>query len=573
MATKAKLHPAERYARDVLSGRVLAGKWVKLAAQRHFNDLRDGHKRGLRFDPAAAQHALDFHRFLNHSKGEWAGQPFRPEPWQQFIKWCVFGWKKADGTRRFRVVHEELGRKNGKSTDLAGTGLYLLIGDGEAGAEIYCAATKKDQARIVFEEATRMRKASPELAKRIQKYKSNMSIPETASKMEPLGADEDTLDGLNLSGGLVDELHAHKTRKLWDVLDTASGARRQGLLWAITTAGFDRETICFTQHEYACKVLEGIIQDDSLFAFIATLDEGDDPFDERNWIKPNPNLGVSVKFEDLRRQANKAKNDPSALNAFLRLRLNVWTSQETAAIQMEDWNACAGFSLKEHDAVSLRREKEAELAGRPCIIGIDLASTEDIAAHVKLLPPENDGEPYIVLPHFYVPEGNVERLIKDGRLPYDVWIRDGFLTATDGNVIDYDAIAAQVVADFERYDVQRLYFDPWNATQFINDLQKRGIDPERLVKFPQTIANFAEPTKLLLETDIPNRKLAHLANPVLRWMASNLIVREDNNGNKRPVKRSGQGKIDGMVALIMARSGMSGALEDSGAGHLEFLSL
>lgn len=563
------MHPAEKYAHDVLAGRVVACKWVKLAAQRHLNDLRDGHKRGLHFDRKAAQHAIDFFRFLNHSKGEWAGTPFELEPWQQFIKWCVFGWKKADGTRRFRVVHEEIARKNGKSTDLAGTGLYMLVGDGEAGAEVYCAATKKDQARIVFEEALRMRKASPALSKRIQKFKNNMNVPETASKMEALGADEDTTDGLNISCGLVDELHAHKSRGMWDVLDTATGARKQALLWAITTAGFDHESICAKQNEYAKKVLEGLIEDDTLFAFIATLDDDDDPFDEANWIKANPNLGVSVKLDDLRRQANKAKNDPSSLNSFLRLRLNRWTSQETAAIKMDDWNACVGFPLTEHDPVSLRREQEKELEGRDCIIAVDLASTEDIAAALKLFPAENSGRPYIVLPRFYIPEGNVERLIRDRRLPYDVWIRDGFLTVTEGNVIDYDVIAADVVADFERYTVQRLHFDPWNATQFINDLQKRGLDPELLVKFPQTISNFAEPTKLLLETDIPNRQLAHLGNPVLRVHAANLIVREDNNGNRRPVKRNGSGKIDGMVALIMARAGMSGDLEGGSAydGH------
>ena len=553
MSTKVDTnHPAEKYARDVVAGRILASKWVKLSCARHLRDLTDGAKRGLRFDPVAAQRAIDFFQFLKHSKGKWAGESFSLAPWQQFIVYSLFGWKKADGTRRYRFAHVEVARKNGKTTLWAGVGLYLFFADGEPGAEVYCAATKKDQAKILFSEAERMRSASPGLKKRIASFRNNMHIAGTASKFEPLGADEDTLDGLNPHGALVDELHAHKTRGLWDVLETAMGARRQPLMAAITTAGSDRESICWKQHEYGEKILQAIAHDDSFFVFIACIDDEDNWEDERNWIKANPNLGVSVNVEDLRDRALKAKQMPSALNSFLRLRLNKWTNSETAAVKVEDWRACVGFSMAGKDPRSLRTEIEAQLEGRDCIIAVDLASTEDIACAAKLFPPEEENQPYIFLPDFWLPEERLQEKIAEWRAPYDVWSREGFIRTTDGNVIDYDAIGEQVLRDCERYSVREITFDPWNATQFANDLQKAGIPNDKLMKFPQTMATLAEPTKRLLEVLIPNRTIAHLGNPVLTWMASNLLVKEDNNGNKRPVKGKGRGKIDGMVALIMA---------------------
>lgn len=557
-------HPAERYVDDVLSGRIVASRFVKLACERHRRDLREGHKRGLRFDAAAAQRAIDFFQFLKHSKGrEFAGQPFVLEPWEQFIVYALFGWKKANGFRRFSLAYVQLARKNGKTTLLAGIGLYMFFADGEPGAEVYCAATKKDQAKILFTEAERMRSASPGLKKRIASFRNNMNIAATASKFEPLGADEDTLDGLNPHCAIADEVHAHKTRMLWDVLETAMGARTQPLMLGITTAGFNRESLCWALREYGEKVLEQINDDDSFFFYIAELDAGDDWEDENNWIKANPNLGVSVKIEELRERAAKAKQLPTALNSFLRLRLNVWTSSETAAIKPDEWRACIGFPMKDRTAKSLRTEIEKKLEGRECFIAIDLSSTEDITCEGKLFPPESEDEPYIFIPHFWLPEENLRKKIEQWRQPYDVWMRDGFIEGTDGNVVDYSAVQAQVLRDFERYQVRELAFDPWNATQFSNDLQRAGIPAEQLVKFAQTIGMFAEPTKLLLEKLIPSRKIAHLGNPVLAWMASNLLVKEDLNGNRRPVKAKAAGKIDGIVALIMAL-GRAASSESSG---------
>jgi phage terminase large subunit-like protein len=547
------LHPAEQYVRDVIAGRIRASRWVKLACERHIRDLANGKSRGLYFDVSAAQDALDFFPLLRHSKGkDFAGKPVILEPWEQFNVWSLFGWKRANGTRRFRSAHIEIAKKNGKSTLCGGLGMKLAFFDGEPGAEVYCAATKKDQAKLVFAEAESMRAKSPALRKAIVSYRNNMHIPSTNSKFEPLGADDKTLDGPNIHGLIFDEMHAHKSRALWDTLEQGTASRTQPMTVAITTAGYDRETVCWAQHEYGQKVLEGINEDDSFFVYIACLDEGDDWEDERNWIKANPNLGVSVRIDELRERANKAKNDPSSLNAFLRLRLNVWTNQETAAIKMDDWNACVGFSLQNTDSRALQREMEDRFAGQPCFIGVDLSSTEDITAMVKLFPPQTAGEKYVVIADFWMPEDNIERKVKEFRAPYDVWVREDFIHGTPGNIVDYDFIRAKVLADFEKYDVRELAFDPWNATQFANDLQKGGINADRLVKFNQTIGMFAEPTKRLIEELVLGRRLAHLGNPVLRWMASNLVVWEDGNGNKRPTKKSARGKIDGIVATIMA---------------------
>jgi phage terminase large subunit-like protein len=552
-------HPAEVYAQQaadsLVSRELVCSKWVRLAAQRHLRDLEKAHLRGLYFDTEAAQDVLDFFSLLRHSKGEFAKEEFKLEPWQQFILWVMYGWRRADGTRRFRSAYVEVARKNGKSTICSGIGLYHLVADGEQGAEVYCAATKKDQAKLVFVEAERMRKASPGLAKRIESWKNNMSVPETNSKMEPLGADSDTLDGLNISCGIVDELHAHKSKSLLQVLETATGARRQPLIFKITTAGHDRESVCWAERERATAILEDVKQGDDVFAFIACIDEGDNWKDESVWVKANPNLNVSVKLETLREGARKADQQPSSLNGFLRLHLNVWTNQEFAAIKMEQWNQCVGFSLKGIDSKILREQKLKELEGRECIIAVDLSSTEDVTVSLKLFPPESEDEPFICIPDFWLPKDNVEEKMDKWRSTqgaYDVWAEEKFLHLTEGDVIDYDEIKYQILADCKRYKVKEITFDPWNATQFANDLQKEGIPLEKLVKFPQTVATFAEPTKRLLETMIPGKKIAHLGNPILRWMASNLVVKEDNNGNKRPVKKSNAAKIDGMVALIMA---------------------
>jgi phage terminase large subunit-like protein len=519
----------------VIDGRVAACRWVRLACERQRADLESGTERGLRFDEQAAKLAIVFFSLLKHSKGEWAGQPIHLEPWQQFVLWCLFGWKRADGTRRFRTSYLEVARKNGKTTLAAGIGLYLLLADGEPGAEVYSAATKRDQARLSHGEATRMAKASPQIRREVTVYKDNIHIRETASKFEPLGADADTMDGLNVHGAIVDEIHAHKTRDVWDLLETATGARRQPLMFGITTSGYDRQSLCFQQHEYTQKVLERIVEDDTWFGIIYAIDEGDDWEDERVWIKANPNMGVSKKWDDMRRKAARAREMPAALNAFLRLELDVWTQSETKWVDTEHWKSC-GMAV---DAMGLR--------GRTCYGGLDLSSTTDVSAFVLVFPPQADGDMYQVLCRFWIPETSMVERSRRDRVPYEAWVRQGFITATPGEVIDYDFIYSQIDEDAQAYDLQEIAFDRWGATKIVQSIEERGLT---CVQLGQVFASMSPPMKEL-EKLIIGEKLAHGNHPVLTWMADNLVARVDPAGNIKPDKERSTEKIDGMVALIM----------------------
>lgn len=538
------LEAINQYIDDVMSGRLLACKWVQLAAARHIRDMTEGGKRGLWFDEEAAQHAIDFFQFLKHSKGEWAGRTLTLEPWQQFVIALIFGWMRFDRdadqpVRRFRTAYLEVARKNGKSTMAAGVGLYLFDSDEEPGAEVYTAATKRDQARITHSEATRMVKASPGLRRRIRVLKDNLNILDTASKFEPLGRDTDSMDGLNVHGGIVDELHAHPNRETWDLLDTATGSRRQPLLFGITTAGTDRQTLCWNLHEYAEKILEQFVDDDTFFGIIFTLDDGDNWEDEALWIKANPNLGASKKVEDMQRKAKQAKEIPAALNSFLRRELNVWTQATTRWINAEKWTACAGAV----DAEGLR--------GRICYGGLDLASVQDVAAFVLVFPPATPEDDYSILCRFWIPEGNLNERTTRDRERYETWIRQGFIMATPGNVIDHDFIIAEVGDLMDRYDVREIAFDRWGAARVQTKLAELSSSEDFLIQFGQGYASMS-PAMKSLEEFIVNERIAHGNNPVLTWMAGNLVISEDPSGNMKPDKAKSTEKIDGMVALVMA---------------------
>jgi phage terminase large subunit-like protein len=546
---------ANQYVDDVLAGRTVVCKWVRQAVERHVRDLEEGPDRGLFFDEQAAKMGIAFFGLLKHSKGEWAGQTIHLEPWQQFILWVVFGWYRDDsdrwvetlpngrvqdtrGTRRFRTGYQEVARKNGKSTIAAGIGLKLLVADNEPGAEVYTAATKKDQAKITHSEATRMVKASPALRREIRVFKDNLNIENTASKYEPLGADADSMDGLNVHGAIIDELHAHKNRGVWDVLETATGSRRQPLMFSITTAGYDRQSLCWELHEYTEKILSSVVVDDSFFGIIFTLDEGDDWEDESVWVKANPNLGISKKLDDMRRLAKQAKEIPSKLFAFMRLHLNVWTQAETKWVNWNHWGAC-GSAV---DAQGLR--------GRTCFGGLDLSSNTDISAFVMVFPPPVVGDDYQVLSRFFIPEEAMVERWKRDRVPYPAWVRQGYITATSGNVIDYEFILAQIDEDAQAYDLKEIAFDRWGATKIAQDLAELGGE-KFMVEFGQGFASMSPPMKDL-EKLILGHKLAHGNNPVLNWMADNLVAKIDPAGNIKPDKNKSREKIDGMVALIMA---------------------
>lgn len=532
--------PVTRYAEDVVEGRIVTGRLVRLACERHLRDLDTGWRRGLKWDPDAAQHVIDFFSFLKHYKGEWAGQTVRLEPWQQFRLGSVFGWKREDGTRRFRTAYNEVARKNGKTTEAAGVGLYMLDADGEPGAEIYAAATKKDQARIVWNDAARMVRKSKALSRLIRVYpgKGNMHVEETASKFEPLGADEDTLDGLNIHCAIIDELHAHRTRAVWDVLETATGARRQPLIWGITTAGFDQTGICYELRTYSIEVLEGRVQDDTWFAYIATLDEKDDWEDESVWIKANPNLGISVKLDDLRRLAQKAKVTPAAVNNFLTKRMNVWTQQSTRWIDLDLWDKNGT------DIIS-----EEKLAGRRCFGGLDLSSVSDLTAWVMVFPHDDDPEAIDVIARFWCPEKRLRDDDNRYRDQYQAWARQGFLKVTPGDAIDYAFVKKQILDDAAKFRLVDLNVDRlFQAHQIATELADEGLS---VVGLGQGFLSMTAPMKEL-ERRLLTGKVRHGGNPILRWMAGNVAVKQDPAGNIKPDKASSQGKIDGIAALVMA---------------------
>jgi phage terminase large subunit-like protein len=524
---------AEQYARDVLAGKIVAGKYVRLACARHFRDLETGHERGLLFDRDEAQFVLDFFSLLKHSKGKWAGTPVLLEPWQAFIIASVFGWKKADGQRRFRTSYKEVARKNGKSTEASGIGLYGLVADGEAGAEVYTAGTKKDQAKITFDEAVRMTASSPSLRKRIKRVKNNLSVVATSSKMEPIGADSTKQDGLNVHFSIVDELHAHRTSGIYDVLESAMGARSQPLTVVITTAGFDKTGFCYQLRGYAIKVLEGEHEDDSFFAIIYTLDEGDDWLDEANWVKANPNLGISVSLENLRDACRKAREIPSSKVNFLTKHLNLWTDAAEVWVDIEKFDACkASFTLD-------------DLSGFEIFGGLDLANVSDISALVALA--RKDGKVW-VKPFFYLPEEVAQERWKKNQIPYPQWAAQGYITLTPGNICDYNFIKADIHRLRELLRILDIGYDRWNASQLVIDLTEDGAPMTEVGQGVKSMnPAMREFERLYLSGD-----LVWDGNPVLRWMAGNLMIAMDPAGNMKPDRKNSRQKIDGMAALFDA---------------------
>lgn len=524
-----------KYARQVLSDNITAGKLVKLACKRHMDDLKSSKRKAFcfKFDVEAAERAIEFFKFLKHSKGEWAGQTIELELWQCFIVGSIYGWiHKKTKLRRFKTAYIQVSRKNGKSTLLAGLGLYSLLADNEPGAEVYSAATKKDQARIIFDEAKRMVNASPDIKECVDVFQKNISVPQTNSKFEPLSADVNSLDGLNVSTALIDELHAHKTREMWDVLDTATGSRTQPLILSITTAGNNRFGICYEQYEYCINILNGTVEDDTYFAYIAQLDKDDDWRDPECWIKANPNLGVCKKIEDMHRKCDKAKEIPAAQNNFLCKELNVWVSQTERWMDAEKWKSCP--------------DKEIDLTGKACYVGMDLSATTDLTSLCFEFPLDNDT--YAVLSHTFMPEDTVIEKEKRDKVPYRAWARQGFITLTPGSVVDYEWIKSYIMAKSEVFSIQEICFDPWNATQIANDLANEGFE---MVEVRQGYRTLSEPTKHIMGL-VLQKKLIHFNNPVLTWAINNAVVTQDPAGNIKLDKSKTTFRIDPAVAMVIS---------------------
>ena len=528
--------PATAYARAVLAGKIVAGQLVRLACERHLRDLEHGAERGLVWRPDKAKKAIDFFGILKLPDGPGAGEPFVLLPWQQFVVGSLFGWYGGDGRRRFHYALVEVARANGKSPLAAGIGLYMLAMDGETGAQVYSAATTRDQAKIVFNDAVAMAEKSPSFWPLLTKTVNNLAFLQLRSYLRPLAAEASTMDGLRVHGAMVDELHEHPNGEVLAKLRTGMKSS-QPLLFMITTAGYDRHSVCYDEHEQALKVLEGVIENDTYFAFIATLDidAGDDWTDESCWPKSNPSLGTTVRIETLRDECELAKQIPGQQNSFKRLRLNVWTESSTRWLDLATWDRNAG----EVDA--------EELKPRPCFAGADLSSTTDLTALELYFPDDDGGGDWL---HFYfVPEENLHRRAERDRVPYDVWAEQGLLTATPGNVVDYDYIREKLneLVD-EGYTIQEIAYDPWNATQLVTDLTG---DSFTCVPMRQGFASLTSPTKEF-EKLLLAGKFRGLGHPVARWAASNVTVEQDAAGNLKPSKAKSTERIDPIVAMIMA---------------------
>lgn len=530
--TKIKLHPAEQYAQQVLGGEVLVCEYVTLAIKRYYNDLENALDKGWYFDRKAAQRAISFIEKLKHTKGKWAGQRFKLEPWQQFVLWNIFGWKKADGTRRFRYAYVEIARKNGKTALSAGIGLYMLFADGEARPEVYSAATVKDQARICFSDAVEIVKKT-DLKNYLSPYRNSIVYELKGGTMKPLSSDYGTHDGLNPSCGIIDEFHAHKDSGMFDVIKSAFGARKQPLMFIITTAGFNKNGACYAYRSNVIKILQGINEDDSLFGIIYTMDSKEEWDNPRMWIKSNPNLGVSVFPEYLDDQVKDAKNRPEAVRNVMTKNVNLWVDAEKTWILDEMWQKCIGTTERE------------SLRGCQCWGGLDLSNVSDITAFVLLF---HENERFQLLPFFWIPKEKMLEKIRKENINYDKWVSQGYVKVTAGNVLDYDFVKADILQIVEEFDLQSTAYDRWNASQTIIDLQNEGMECS---PFGQGYGSLGAPTKEF-EKMVLTEKIEHFGNPVLRWMMSSTVVKTDPAGNIKPDKEKSVQKIDGIVASIMA---------------------
>ena len=503
------------------------------------------------FDQKAADRAVAFFpRFLKHVKGDHAGQPFNLLPWQEHdVIRPLFGWKREDGSRKYRRAYIEVPRKNGKSQLAGGVGLYLTYADNEPGSEVYSAAADRLQAGIVFTAASSMVEESPELMGRGRVYKNSIVVESSRSSYKVLSSDVGTKHGLNAHGIIFDELHTQPNRDLWDVLTTSTGARRQPITFAITTAGFNKHSICYEQHDYAQKVLEGIIDDPEFLAVIYSAPDDADWTDEAVWEAANPSIDKTVRRDYIRAECKRAQETPGYVNTFRRLQLNQWTESSSRWLNMEAWDE-SGESID-----------PAELEGQPCWGGLDLSTTTDLSSFVLIFPratkPEVDEEGetvvqngWAMLAWFWVPEESIRDRSHRDRVPYDVWEREGWIEPTEGNVIDYDFIEAKIKDLGERFDIKEIGYDPYNAQGLVNHLIDEGLP---LVVVRQGYLTLTSPAKELERATV-SRQITHFSNPVLRWCAANVVVEQDAAGNIKPSKKNSTERIDGIAAAVTALS-------------------
>ncbi|SDX45366.1 Phage terminase-like protein, large subunit, contains N-terminal HTH domain [Marininema mesophilum] len=530
-----------QYANQVVAKEMVAGKWVQLACERHLRDLDRQDTEDdfpYLFDESRAERVFSFFRFCKHTKGKLAGSPIDLDPFQKFILGSIFGWVHHEsGLRRYRKAYIQLARKNAKSTILSGVGLYMLMADGEAGAEIYATATKSDQARIIYGDSKVMVNRSRDLSKRLNAQESVIRDPRSNSVFRPLSKDTKTLDGLNPYLGIIDEYHAHPTSEMYDVLVSGMGQRAQPLLFIITTAGFNIHSPCYTEYEYCTKIMESTLDNDQYFVYIAEMDEDDDIGDERTWVKANPLLAQSEEgIAYLKAEYQVALDVPEKMRNFLTKNINKWVDmKENGYLSLSKWKDCS-------------EEEPIDLTGRECYIGIDLSRKIDLTSIGFVFPLENGR--FVVRSHSFLPEDTLRQKRHTDKVPYDLWVRDQWIAATDGSVVDYRYIMKyiqdQVIT--HGWKVLEVCFDPYNATHFAQEMEAEGYT---VLEIRQGYQTLSEPTKDFREL-VLSKKIIHDNNPVLTWAISNAVTRQDHNENIMLDKDKSTNRIDPIAALLNA---------------------
>lgn len=550
--------PVTRYARGVVTGKIVAGPHVRDACRRHLRDLEDGPARGLFFDREAVARTIGFFRdVLVLNGGEYEGVPYEPLGWQSFILGSLFGWKGPDGYRRFRVAYIETGKGSGKSPLAAGIGLYGMMADGEARAEVYAAATKKDQAMILFRDAVAMVDQSPQLTRRIHKSGVganawNLAYLQQGSFFRPISAD-DGQSGPRPHIALLDEIHEHRNGNVVEMLRAGTKSRRQALIVMITNSGASKQSYCWERHDQAVKVAAGQIEDDALFSYVCALDDGDDPMkDEKCWEKANPSLSnglPGVKY--IREQVREARGMPGKESIVRRLNFCQWVEAESPWIGSDVW-----FSAQDKDF------DPNGLLGRRCWGGLDLSSTQDLTALALLFEPSDADPQWRLVVHFWLPNDGLHDKADRDRVPYIVWRDAGYLHTTPGRAIDLLYVATQAAEIASLYDLQSIGYDRWQIEGFKQLLGREGISLP-LEPFGQGFKDMS-PALNEFERLLISGHLRHGGNPVMTWCAANAVTVSDPAGNRKVSKEKATGRIDGIVAAIMAAGGAAvGHEEDS----------
>ena len=545
------MNVVDTYAREVAAGRIPVGKYHRLACVRHLNDLKRVGTPGFpyHFDIKHAELFFEFAELLKHYKAEWAGQPVRLSDFQKFRLGCVFGWRNGD-LRRFTTAYNELPRKTGKSFEAAIVAVYCTFFEGEPGAEGFCIATKEKQALdVVFKDITQLIQKSG-LKDRLTVMKKCIYHEGSVSKLEPLGSDSDTLDGLNPHCIITDELHAFKNRGLLDVMESATGSRRNPMHYQITTAGDDPVSVGGDQHGYACDVLNGLFDDLSartFFCCIAHADPEDDWKSEETWKKANPHYGISVKPDDMRKLAEKAIAIPSAAAEFQQKRLNLWVNASAPCLSMDGWRR--GQSTWNIE----------ELFHEICWAGLDLASKVDFATLSLVFPPTPARPRWRLIQNIWTPEGTLADRAHRDKAPYPMWVEQGWLTLCHGVRISHQAIFERILELRERFAIQRIGFDPWHVDKLRDDLLNAGLTDEELLDVPQTYQGMSSAC-LRMQADILAGDVDARGCPVTAWAVSNVVDQRDGKDNMMFVKKKSRGRIDPVVAATI---GMALAIREN----------